>query len=229
MRISRSGRVIKPRLAFWLGERIVYDCYGTPIKTENVITDTESFGSAVSLWFNAQTVAFYGSVMITSNRVFSSNICKSSGTSHTVFVTIFQNTTKCSLSLSNGMKQKKRRKSANDSFKARKSIVRLVDYSDISSSGEDNGGECDSDISASLHVRRAKVSLLHNFNYFYCFKFPIFNFFYCSGNLSCFVCFGQLLGSFLFRVFAEKSLHHQKKVFFQSNQVAIRRRVVVIV
>uniref|UniRef100_A0A0N5A7V6 Myb-like domain-containing protein n=1 Tax=Syphacia muris TaxID=451379 RepID=A0A0N5A7V6_9BILA len=112
LRISRSGRVIKPRLAFWLGERIVYDCYGTPIKTENVITDTESFGSA--------------------------------------------NTTKCSLSLSNGMKQKKRRKSANDSFKARKSIVRLVDYSDISSSGEDNGGECDSDISASLHVRRAK-------------------------------------------------------------------------
>ncbi|VDO38292.1 unnamed protein product [Onchocerca flexuosa] len=40
LKTSRSGRTIKPRLATWTGQRIVYNVHGSPIKTVGIITDS---------------------------------------------------------------------------------------------------------------------------------------------------------------------------------------------
>ncbi|KAK6114042.1 SANTA (SANT Associated) family protein [Brugia pahangi] len=40
LKTTRSGRVVKPRLATWTGQRIVYNVHGSPIKTIGITTDS---------------------------------------------------------------------------------------------------------------------------------------------------------------------------------------------
>lgn len=47
-KVSRSGRVLKPRLQSWEGERIVYDAYGNPIGAHATVIATSSSTSTTS-------------------------------------------------------------------------------------------------------------------------------------------------------------------------------------
>uniref|UniRef100_A0AAF5PMV3 Myb-like domain-containing protein n=2 Tax=Wuchereria bancrofti TaxID=6293 RepID=A0AAF5PMV3_WUCBA len=40
LKTTRSGRAVKPRLATWTGQRIVYNVHGSPIKTIGITTDS---------------------------------------------------------------------------------------------------------------------------------------------------------------------------------------------
>uniref|UniRef100_A0A915PU32 Myb-like domain-containing protein n=1 Tax=Setaria digitata TaxID=48799 RepID=A0A915PU32_9BILA len=52
LKTTRSGRAVKPRLATWTGQRIVYNVHGSPVKTIGITTDSiySTSTSDVSSW-----------------------------------------------------------------------------------------------------------------------------------------------------------------------------------
>lgn len=40
LKITRSGRAVKPRMATWTGQRIMYNVHGSPIKAIGITTDS---------------------------------------------------------------------------------------------------------------------------------------------------------------------------------------------